>query len=376
MKTIVNVLVFGLAVLCFSCRKDSLDTILSNPTDGQIVLSEYNATYTSPAKLLVLDKNGNTISEKTTPTAAINLRKWEVNGKVRYTYLLFDPNSVQLSPGIIACTGIVLDENFNEIKRVRLLPFNGRTTSDPTAIDAHDFIYLDDNHFITLSYFQKVVSNIPASLNPVTNCKVIAPIIQEISNDQVVWEWDGSNFPEFYTSSVEGNAFGNGTIIHDYVHMNSLFVDPNDNNLICSMRNLNQVIKVNRTTGAIMWRLGGKNSDFPMTADMKFLRQHHATITDNGQTFMLFDNGEATERPYTRVLEFRLDEAEKTVSSFKPYTLPQGLFCQYMGSVQKRGDTYFIGCGSTPKMLEVNYVTNHINFEMTQPNVSYRALKN
>ncbi|MDQ6609141.1 MAG: aryl-sulfate sulfotransferase, partial [Bacteroidota bacterium] len=287
----------------------------------------------------------------------------------------FDVNTPQLSPGILPCTGVLLDENFNLIKRIRLLPFNGRTSADPDAVDAHDFIYLDDNHFITLSYFQKSVNNIPSSLNPAANCKVIAPIIQEIINGQVVWEWDGTNYPELYLQSVEGNVFSNGNVLHDYVHMNSLSIDPTDNNLICSMRNVNQVIKISRTDGRILWRLGGSNSDFPMSANMKFLRQHHATLTDNNQTLLLFDNGHVTERPYSRVLEFKLGQDYKTINSFKAFTLPEGIFAQFMGSVQKRGDTYFVGCGSTPKVLEVNYVTNKINFLKTLPNVSYRALK-
>ncbi len=365
-----------LALLSIGCKKDNEDGIvLSNPTNGQIVLSTYATPLNYPSKLLVLDKTGLTLMQKTIPTAAVNFRKWQVGGKTRYTYMEFDPNVKQLSGGVFPTTGVLLDENFQELKRVRLLAYNGRTASDPDAVDAHDFIYLSDDHFITLSYFQKTVNNIPASLNPAANCKVVAPIIQEINNGRVTWEWDGSNFPELYQQSVEGNAFSNGNVLHDYVHMNSMFIDPTDDNLICSMRNVNQIIKINRTSGNIVWRLGGTNSDFPMTAEMKFLRQHHATLTDNNQTLLVFDNGEAKERPYTRVLEFKLGQTERTINSFKPFTLPEGIFAQYMGSVQKRGDTYFVGCGSTPKILEVNYVTNHVNFLMTLPQNSYRALK-
>ncbi len=379
MRNVATTLALALTIFFVSCKKDNDngDTIISDPTEGQIVLSTYSTPYTNSGKLQVLDKNGKTLIEKTTPTTAMDFKKWQYPGKTRYTYMLYDSSAfhITLNGGIITCTGVVLDENFQEIKRVRLLPFNGRTAADPTAIDGHDFIYLDDNHFISLAYYQKPVTNIPSSLNPAPNCKVVAPIIQEIVNGQVVFEWDGTNYPELYLQSVEGNAFSNANVVHDYVHMNSMFVDPTDNNLICSMRNLNQVIKINRTDGHIMWRLGGTNSDFPMTADMKFLRQHHATLTDNNKTLLLFDNGEATQRPYTRVLEFQLSEGDKSINSFKPFTLPQGIFAQFMGSVQKRGDTYFIGCGSTPKILEVNYLTNHINFLQTLPNVSYRALK-
>lgn len=366
----------GLSVLSIGCKKNDSNVLtLSNPTDGQIVLSTYNTPLTNPSKLMILDKNGKTIWQKTIPVAAINFKKWQQNGKTRYSYMEFDSSAEQLSQGILPTTAVLLDESFQEIKRVRLLPFNGRTANDPSATDAHEFIYLDDNHFITLNYYQKTVNNIPASLNPVANCKVVAPIIQEIVDGEIAWEWDASNYPALYLASVEGNAFSNAGVVHDYIHMNAVYVDPTDNNLICSMRNLNQVIKINRADGHIMWRLGGSDSDFPLTGEMKFLRQHHATLTDNNKTLLLYDNGEATERPFTRVLEFQLNEAAKTVNSFKAFTVPQGIFSQYMGSVQKRGDTYFIGCGSVPKIMEVNYVNNKINFLMNLPNNSYRALK-
>jgi arylsulfate sulfotransferase len=269
----------------------------------------------------------------------------------------------------------VLNEKFQEIKRVRLLPYNGRTTSDPSAIDSHEFIYLDDNHFITLSYFQKPVSNIPASLNPVPNCKVVAPIIQEVLNDAVVFEWDGTNYPEFYRQSLESNAFSNANVVHDYIHMNSIFIDPADNNLICSLRHTDQVIKISRTDGHIIWRLGGTNSNFPLTADMTFIRQHNATLTDDNKTLLLFDNGDTAIRRTTRIMEFRFNTEQSAITSYKAFSLPQNIFVQYTGSVQKRGETYFICCGSIPKILEVNYLTNKVTFLMNVQKSCYRVFK-
>jgi len=65
----------------------------------------------------------------------------------------------------------------------------------------------------------------------------------------------------------------------------------------------------------------------------------------------------------------------KTVNAFTSFKLPGGIFAQYMGSAQNRGETYLICCGSTPKILEVNYSTGAISFMAALPDVSYRALK-
>jgi arylsulfate sulfotransferase len=370
----------SLIILLFtSCKKDAPTqkvVIQNNPLPGTILASTITTGATAYGNLFFYDQQGNVLQDKSIGADGYDFRKWVVNGQTRYTYLEHDLSAAEITPiSIVPSKAVILDENLNEIKRVSLLPNNGRTDADPSAVDCHDFIYIDDNHYIVLAYYQEAVSNIPAALNPVAGVKVVTPIIQEIQNGSVVFEWKADNNPEFYTSSVEGNKFDNGTIVHDYMHLNSMTIDPNDNNLVCSIRNLNQVIKIDRSTGAILWRLGGVNSNFPMTSDMKFLRQHDVTFTDNGQTLMIYDNGEATERPYTRVAEFNLNQSAKTVNTFKSFTLPMNIFSQFMGSVQKLGDRYFIGCGSEPKIMEVNYVTGDVNFLMQLDKPSYRAYK-
>ena len=51
--------------------------------------------------------------------------------------------------------------------------------------------------------------------------------------------------------------------LYDYFHINSVKLDT-DGNLLVSSRHTWTVYKVNRTTGAIIWRLGGKKSDFAL----------------------------------------------------------------------------------------------------------------
>ena len=357
-----------------ACKKNKTEVLVnSGPTEGTALFAPLTGGTTNYGKIQLFDKDGNTIKEIATEADVYNFEKWSVNGKVRYTYALRDLGTAQSDPSMIPCNNFILDENFNRLKKISCLPYNGRTTE--MAVDGHEFVYIDDNHYITLTYFQKVATNIPASLNPVANCKVITPLIQEVLNDKVIWEWQGADYPEFYANSVESNNFNDATGFHDYMHMNSMFIDPTDNNLICSNRNQNNVIKINRTTGAIIWRLGGASSNFPLTSNMKFLRQHHATLTDNNQTLLLFDNGQITERKWSRVVEFKLNTGDFTVQSFNALNLPDSTFGQFMGSVQKRGDTYFIGCGSTPKMMEVNYKTGKVNLVVSFPKYSYRALK-
>ncbi|RYE24102.1 MAG: hypothetical protein EOP51_08465 [Sphingobacteriales bacterium] len=345
-------------------------------TPAEILLSPYVfANQNSAGRVMVFNERGQLMKEKETPGATFCFRRWVVNGKVRYTYIVNDINTTHIA-GINQLTGyaVIADENLNEIKKVYLQTHNDIVAgAGYVGLDVHEFILLDDDHYISMAYYPKTVSNIPAALNPNPNLQVVACVIQEVQNGQVIWQWDGTNYPEFYTTSVEGNDYTNATVPQDYMHLNSITVDPRDNNLICSFRHLDQVLKIDRQNGNILWRLGGTNSNFPLSTTQIFLRQHNATLINNS-TLLLFDNGELNSRPYSRILEMELNETTRTVTAFKSFNVPEP-FSQYMGSVQKFGENYFIGGGTGNYALEINAQTKARNIEFLSDQSSYRAYK-
>jgi hypothetical protein len=357
----------------------SLDST-GTPTKGIILCAPFDLSVlpTTPnqGELLIMDQSGKVLQKQATPGTAFCLNRWTIDGQIRYTYLVNDPTALRYgNVNQNAGYAVVTDSNLRELQRIDFAPFGTNLFLPGQSLDVHDFILISDNHYIDLTYDVKLVTNIPARLNPAPGgTLVVAPVIEEVNNGAVVWTWDGSADTSFYANSVEGNKFSDPVNGQDYIHMNSLFVDPRDSNLICSMRNQNQIIKIDRHTGAIIWRLGGTNSDFPLAADQVFLRQHHATLTDNNQTLLIFDDGEATLRPSSRIVEFQLNEASKTITSSKYFYIPE-VFSQLMGSVQKIGDEYFIGGGTGNYMLEVNYNSGQKVMEFLGSQTTYRAYK-
>lgn len=349
------------------------------PTPGIILAAPLNITTPAdlPAtgQLLIMDQSGNVLKEQTTPGSAFGFTRWTIGGQTRYSYVMNDPNAFRTDgQDQNAGYAVVTDSNLNSIETFNFIPYAGDSSFLPgQSLDIHDFILISDNHYIDLSYVVKHVNNIPAYLHPSPKIQVVAPIIEEVNNGSVVWHWDGSMDTSFYANSVTTNDFTDSTAAQDYMHMNSLFIDPRDNNLICSMRNQDQVMKLNRTTGAVMWRLGGTNSDFPMDPGQAFLLQHHATLTDNNQTLLIYDDG-SPARPTSRIVEFQLDEANKKINSFKSLILPE-TWSPAMGSVQKMGNEYFISGGATDYMLEINYVTGQKVMEYKGTLPTYRAFK-
>jgi len=324
-------------------------------------------------KIMLFDMKGHVVYEKQFSGIVSDFRQWNNDGHIRYSYSIYDPNACQvLAEAGSARHIVILDSALNEIKQIHLLPYKDVTIDKRQDLDHHDFIMLSDEHYFTMAAYVKTVNNIPSCLPQAVNNKTAAPIIQEINNGKVVWQWDGSDFPEFYLNSESGNKFYDTTMAQDYTHFNSMFLDPRDSNLIVSMHNTNQVIKIDRRTGGILWRLGGKNSDFPLTAQQVFLCQHDVTLVDSNQTLLMLDNGEKSVRPYSRILEFRLDEQKRAITSFKSYKIPEP-FAGSRGSVQKMGDKYLICGGSANYVLEVNSITGAEIMELKTNQPLYRV---
>jgi arylsulfate sulfotransferase len=340
---------------------------------GYILLTPSLPANFDYGKIVIVDLNGNLVLERRIEGVVSDFRQWIINGRVRYSYMVHDTAADQtLALAGSARKAIILDSALNEIKQVRLLPNKDILTGNRPGLDHHDFIMLSDDHYITMSLQVKTVNNIPVYLIQSPKTRIAAPLIQEIKNDSVMWQWDGSQYPELYVNSTMGNKFYDTIEPQDYAHMNSMFIDPHDSNLILSLHNNNQVIKVSRRTGDIIWRLGGRNSDFELTVEQVFLRQHHATLIDSGRTLLLFDNGEKSARPYSRILEFGLDEVNKRIASFKAYKVP-GPFAGTRGSVQKIGNSYYICGGSANYVLEMDGKSGEKLMELKTNQPLYRA---
>jgi len=331
----------------------------------------------SPGVLLIMNQDGQILKKKSTAGQAYNFQRWIINGQIRYTYVVNNPNAYRTGDvDDPAGYYVIADSSLNTLQQVNFTAYAGDTAAvSGQALDVHDFVLISDNDYIIESYVIKNVGNIPSYVPHYPNEAVVAPLIEEIQNGSVVWYWDAAADTSFYANAATGNVYTDSAAAQDYVHLNSMYIDPRDNNLIISMRNQCQIRKLNRQTGATMWKLGGKNSDFTLDSAEVFLYQHHATLVDSNKTLLIFDDGDPTLRPYSRVLEFQLDETDKLVTGFKSFTIPEP-FTDVMGSVQKIGNDYFIGGGSGNYILDVNYTTGQKVVEMiSNQYATYRAFK-
>jgi Arylsulfotransferase (ASST) len=202
----------------------------------------------------------------------------------------------------------VMDGAFNLVANVAALAFPDGNTY---AVNIHDHTIIADGHYILGTYATKSVNNIPAL--PGQSLFVGGSGLQEIQNGAVTFSWLSTDRAELYACSVEGNQFtqNNGA---DYAHWTALAVDA-DGHWLTTFRHLDAVVKINRTSGAVMWILGGPCDQFGLSPTQKFSRPHDARRAPDGR-LTLFDNN--TGGAASRVLAFNLDETTKALVTSNP----------------------------------------------------------
>lgn len=143
---------------------------------------------------------------------------------------------------------------------------------------------------------------------------------------------------------------------YDYFHINAVNLD-SDGNLLISGRHTSTVYKVDRQTGRILWRLGGKHTDFTLGPGVRFAWQHNP-LPAGANTIRLFDN-ENNGFPggrvmwQSRVIWIHLDVGTMTATLVKAITHPAALSVPAQGNAQAldNGDT-FVGWGELGRVSE------------------------
>lgn len=243
--------------------------------------------------------------------------------------------------------------------------------------DEHDIQLSADGRSLLIALDYRTVNMSQLVPGGQTNATVIGNHVQELdANHNVVFEWKSwDNF--IITDAVHENLTAN-TI--DYVHMNSVAYDY-DGNIIISSRHLSEVTKINRTTGAIMWRLGGVRNQFNYINDTYGISYQHDARPVPGKPnhYTIFDNGNYHSPSFSRVVEFKIDPVAMTAQKVWEYRRSPDYYTSWMGNAQRlpNGNTFIDWAdNSLPKAYEVTESGQNVysaKFEQNTP--VYRAFR-
>lgn len=264
---------------------------------------------------------------------------------------------------------VIYDNTYHEVKRVH--------GGHGYQCDLHEFT-LTDQGTALLAIANEIKADL-TSVGGAPDARLVEGVVQEVDvrTNKVLFEWHSAKHvapSESYRTELTkaGNV--------DYFHLNSISVDT-DGNLLVSARHTSAVYKVDRKTGRIIWRLGGKLNDFRMGPGASFAFQHDAQRRRDG-TITLFDNS-ATEdaadqvAQYSRAIRLRVNEGTKTATLVRDYVPTVLRSAWAMGNMQELPDGgVFVGWGTTGGMTEFDADGNvRYDASFADGSASYRMFR-
>ena len=230
--------------------------------------------------------------------------------------------------------------------------------------------------------FISVYETVPVDLRSVGGPKngfAYDSVVQELDahTGKVVFEWhslDHVPLSESLQAHEEPAWHATKKRPFDYFHVNSV-ADAPGGRILVSGRNTSALYLIARD-GHIVWRLGGKHSDFTPPAAVKFRFQHNARF-HGASTISLFDNGAIPKlEPYTRPLVLHVDQATRRVRIVKTFAHPKRISSPYEGNLQLLGSGgALVGWGGVPKVTEFS-PAGRVRFELKLPyGDTYRAYR-
>ena len=260
---------------------------------------------------------------------------------------------------------VVLDGSYRELARF--------TTARGLHGDLHEFVITPQDTALVTS--NEVVARDLTRVGGSRSGLVVGGVVQELElpSGKLLWEWrslDHVAVDETEIKARPGPRF-------DYFHINSIDVAP-DGDLIVSGRNTWAAYKLSRRTGRVLWRLGGKRSDFALGPGAQFEWQHDVREHAGGLV-SIFDNAAApAEEPQSRALVLSLDTQRKRAKLVHAYThRPERVLSHFLGNVQLLGNgDVFVGWGGSAYVTEFDR-SGSIVFDARLPRggQSYRAFR-
>ncbi len=283
---------------------------------------------------LIVDDTGEPVwFHPTVPLTVMNLRAAIYHGEPVLTWW-----EGRTKHGLGVGDHVIFDRNYHEL--ARFPPGDGRGS------DLHELILTPTGTALITAYD---IPTVDRSSVGHSRGRVIEGIVQELEvpSARVLFEWRSLEHVALTESySQVAPAF-------DYFHVNSVGLAP-DGNLLVSARNTWTVYKVDRGSGKVIWRLGGKKSDFAMGAGTRFSWQHDARSHGSGELVTLFDNADdPQEESQSRGLALALDETRMRATLVQQYLHHPPLLAHAFGSVQVQPNgNVLVGWATQPWLTE------------------------
>ena len=251
--------------------------------------------------------------------------------------------------------------------------------------DNHDFLALANGNYVLIAYDEQpyAMDTVVAGGDP--NAIVEGLIIQELDpNHNVIFEW--KSWDHFHVTDNTYMSPWTGSNL-EFIHGNAIDIDY-DGHFIISSRGLDEITKIHRTTGEVIWRWGGSQNQFTFVNDYPFTHQHSIRSLGNNR-YLMYDNGNYSGQYYpsgnnvSRAVEYELDTILMEATQVWEFIHPDSLYTPSIGGAQRLpngntiinfGNLQLLNMGSIVTEVDAN---NQIVFQLEYANGGnlYRAQK-
>jgi hypothetical protein len=288
-----------------------------------------------PGGAMIIDELGRLVwfDQTTAPTVAANLRVQQYRGHQVLTWWRgsVTPSAFGLGEGVIA------NHAYEEIATVH--------AGNGYPMDIHEFTLTPEGDAL-FTIYSPVLVHLPdtpeGTLSPMLDA-----IVQQVDvrTGLVTWEWHSyGHIPLSESFATPANSSS-----YDAFHINSIQALDHDKVLI-SARDTAAIYKLDRSSGRIVWTLGGKASDFELGPGAGFHLQHDAQMLPDGRISMFDD--EAGPPQYalsSRGLILNLRQNPRRATVVQTFHRQADTSAQSEGSLQALpGGETFVGWGAQP----------------------------
>jgi hypothetical protein len=202
---------------------------------------------------MILDQNGTPVWYQLAPASAVNVELL-ANDTLAWAPLL--------GPGI----GSTANGAYLTYQLDTQTTGSVAVPNPPGFTDPHELLQLANGHFLMIATpllanvdLSSLGSQFASANNTIVDCMVEE--VDPANPSTAVWSWDMSkhvSVSEVKTTPMLAALINyNGTTAADIYHCNSLEVDPTTGNVLLSSRNTNALYLINKSSGTVVWKLGG-----------------------------------------------------------------------------------------------------------------------
>lgn len=304
-KLIISLIIFcGISFYSIAQNKNFMDNYPEieviesyGPSDGYyFIASEEVYSETGSNYIAIFDHYGTPVFFKNLDEKARNF-KLQPNGLI--TYISGNPKTVY-----------ILDSAFNNIDTLQF---------DDYQINDNDFALTEEHHAVLLAYndVEKDMSLIVDGGDPNAIIRETSIVILDENRDNI-FTWNSSDYYDILDANEESPYVDLKSDFIDYVFATDFEIDSDTTILLCS-KHMDEITRIDRRSGDIIWRLGGENNQFTfIDDDIGFSHPTQIARKENGN-LLIYDSGLLHENPVSSVKEYIIDEEEYSVSLVNTY---------------------------------------------------------